>query len=117
MMQQGKVEVKGKNFFARFYATDEDAGNSYDMRFAAWNVNRAAKSDQEWFTNYATAYQLSGAVMGTNANESAAIARNFADYNILPAPISFIPKPTGQAGGVMHISEPTRLELESRIPG
>lgn len=96
-MQQGKIEVKGKNFFARVYATDEDAGNSYDMRFAAWNVNRAAKSDQEWFTNYATAYQLSGAVMGTNANESAAIARNFADYNVLPAQISFIPKPTGQA--------------------
>lgn len=97
MMQQGKIEVKGKNFFARVYATDEDAGNSYDMRFAAWNVNRAAKSDQEWFTNYATAYQLSGAVMGTNANESAAIARNFADYNVLPAPISFIPKPAGSA--------------------
>nr|WP_315223545.1 carboxypeptidase-like regulatory domain-containing protein [uncultured Flavobacterium sp.] len=97
MMQQAKVEVKGKNFFARFYATDEDAGNSYDMRFAAWNVNRAAKSDQEWFTNYATAYQLSGAVMGTNANQSAAIARNFADYNVLPAAISFIPTPTGSA--------------------
>lgn len=96
-MQQGKVEVKGKNFFARVYATTEDAGNSYDMRFAAWNVNRAAKSDQEWFTNYATAYQLSGAVMGTSANESAAIARNFADYNVLPAQISFIPKPTGSA--------------------
>ena len=95
MMQQAKAEVKGKNFFARFYATDEDAGSSYDMRFAAWNVNRAAKSDQEWFTNYATAYQYSGAVMGTNANESAAIARNFADYNVLPAAISFIPKPTG----------------------
>ncbi|MDA6068172.1 TonB-dependent receptor [Flavobacterium sp. AC] len=97
MMQQGKIEVKGKNFFARVYATDEDAGNSYDMRFAGWNVNRAAKSDQEWFTNYATAYQLSGAVMGTNANESATIARNFADYNILPAPISFIPAPKGSA--------------------
>ncbi|WP_394775184.1 carboxypeptidase-like regulatory domain-containing protein [Flavobacterium sp.] len=95
MMQQGKLEVKGKNFFARVYATDEDAGNSYDMRFAAWNVNRAAKSDQEWFTNYATAYQFSGAVMGTNANESAAIARNFADYNVLPAQISFIPASKG----------------------
>ncbi|MBS7232543.1 TonB-dependent receptor [Flavobacterium psychroterrae] len=94
-MQQGKIEVKGKNFFARVYATDEDAGNSYDMRFAAWNVNRAAKSDQEWFTNYATAYQFSGAVMGTNANESAAIARNFADYNVLPAPLSFIPASKG----------------------
>lgn len=97
MMQQGKIEVKGKNFFARVYATDEDAGNSYDMRFAAWNVNRAAKSDQEWFTNYATAYQLSGAVMGTNATESANIARNFADYNVLPAAISFIPAPKGSA--------------------
>ena len=96
-MQQAKVEIKGKNFFARVYATDEDAGNSYDMRFAAWNVNRAAKGDTEWFTNYATAYQYSGAVMGTNAAESAAIARNFADYNILPAQISFIPKPIGAA--------------------
>ena len=95
LMQQGKFEVKGKNFFGRIYFTSEDAGNSYDMRFAAWNVNRAAKSDQEWFTNYATAYQYAGAVMGTNANESAQIARNFADYNVLPAQISFIPKPTG----------------------
>ncbi|KAF2514525.1 TonB-dependent receptor [Flavobacterium foetidum] len=95
LMQQGKFEVKGKNFFGRVYFTSEDAGNSYDMRFAAWNVNRAAKSDQEWFTNYATAYQYAGAVMGTNANESAAIARNFADYNVLPSQISFIPQPTG----------------------
>ncbi|KAF2515360.1 TonB-dependent receptor plug domain-containing protein [Flavobacterium zhairuonense] len=97
LMQQGKFEVKGKNFFGRVYFTSEDAGDSYDMRFAAWNVNRAAKSDQEWFTNYATAYQYSGAVMGTNANESAAIARNFADYNILPPALSFLPKPTGSA--------------------
>ncbi|WDF59573.1 carboxypeptidase-like regulatory domain-containing protein [Flavobacterium sp. KACC 22758] len=95
LMQQGKFEVKGKNFFGRIYFTSEDAGNSYDMRFAAWNVNRTAKSDTEWFTNYATAYQYAGAVMGTNANESAAIARNFADYNVLPTQISFIPKPTG----------------------
>ncbi|UUF15364.1 MULTISPECIES: carboxypeptidase-like regulatory domain-containing protein [Flavobacterium] len=95
LMQQGKFEVKGKNFFGRVYFTSEDAGDSYDMRFAAWNVNRAAKSDTEWFTNYATAYQYAGAVMGTDANQSAAIARNFADYNVLPAAISFIPAPTG----------------------
>ena len=95
LMEQGKFEVKSKNFFGRVYFTSESAGDSYDMRFAAWNVNRAAKSDQEWFTNYATAYQYAGAVMGTNANESAQIARNFADYNVLPAQISFIPKPTG----------------------
>ena len=84
MMQQGKIEVKGKNFFARFYATDEDAGNSYDMRFAAWNVNRAWKSDTNWFTDYATAFQLSSATLGLNANDAAKYARNFADYNVSP---------------------------------
>ena len=96
-MQQSKIEIKGKNFFVRGYVTDEDAGNSYDMRFAAWNVNRAAKSDTEWFTNYATAYQLSGAVLGTNAQQSAANARNYADYNIKPTGLPFLPTPTGSA--------------------
>ena len=100
-MSQTKVEVKGKNFFARAYMTAEDAGDSYDMRFAAWNVNRAAKTDTEWFTNYATAFQLSGAVLGTDANVSAANARQFADYNILPAGLQGLPQfavaPTGKA--------------------
>lgn len=100
-MAQTKLEVKGKNFFARAYMTTEDAGDSYDMRFAAWNVNRAAKTDTEWFTNYATAYQLSGAVLGTDANVSAANARQFADYNILPAGLKGLPQfataPVGKA--------------------
>ncbi|MET0759277.1 MAG: TonB-dependent receptor [Flavobacterium sp.] len=91
-MDQTKIEVKGKNFFARAYMTTEDAGNSYDMRFAAWNVNRAAKSDTEWFTNYATAYQLSGAVMGVNADDAARIARQYADYNQLPAALQPLPQ-------------------------
>ena len=39
-MDQMKFEVKNKNFFARIYRSAEDAGDSYDMRFAAWNVNR-----------------------------------------------------------------------------
>jgi len=94
-MSQTKLEVKGKNFFARAYQSAEDAGDSYDMRFAGWNVNRAAKSDTEWFTNYATAYQLSGAVLGTNADQSAANARNYADYNVKPAGLPFLPTPTG----------------------
>ena len=99
-MAQTKLEVKGKNFFARAYMTTENAGDSYDMRFAAWNVNRAAKTDTEWFTNYATAYQLSGAVLGTDANVSAANARQFADYNVLPAGLQGLPQfavaPTGK---------------------
>ena len=88
-MDQTKVEIKGDNFFVRAYRTSENAGNSYDMRFAAWNVNRAAKSDQEWFTNYATAFQLSQAYLGSSASQAAAIGRNYADQNILPTTAGF----------------------------
>lgn len=91
-MNQTKLEFKGDNFFVRAYMTGEDAGNSYDMRFAAWNINRKAKSDVEWFTNYATAYQLSGAVMGSNAEQAAAIARQYADYNTLPTALQSLPQ-------------------------
>ena len=88
-MDQTKLEVKGKNFFARVYRTAEDAGDSYDTRFAAWNVNRAAKSDAEWFTNYATAFQLSQAYLGSNASQAAAIGRDYADHNNLPTTSGF----------------------------
>jgi outer membrane receptor protein involved in Fe transport len=83
-MSQTKIEVKGKNFFVRAYQTSENAGNSYDMRFAGWNVQRAAKSDTNWFTDYATAFQLSSATLGLNANEAANYARTFADTNMSP---------------------------------
>lgn len=83
-MSQTKIEIKGKNFFARAYRTSEDAGDSYDMRFAGWNVQRAAKSDTNWFTDYATSFQLSSAVLGLDANEAANYARTFADTNVSP---------------------------------
>jgi outer membrane receptor protein involved in Fe transport len=80
-MSQIKLEAKGKNFFVRAYRSAEDAGNSYDMRFAGLNVNRAAKSDTNWFTDYGKSFQLSSAVLGLNANDAANYARNFADNN------------------------------------
>lgn len=83
-MDQTKLEVKSKNFFVRGYMTTEDAGNSYDMRFAAWNVNRLAKSDTNWFTDYARAFQLSSAILGLNSNQAAGYARTFADTNMSP---------------------------------
>jgi len=104
IMQQTKIEVKNRNFFVRAYMTTEDAGDSYDMRFAGWNINRLAKTDQEWFTNYATAYQLSGATgVATTTAQQAAIGRQFADYNILDPGLAalnlpqFANAPTGSA--------------------
>jgi len=96
-MNQSKIEIQAKNFFVRAYVTGEDAGNSYDMRFAGWNMNRAAKSDQGWFTDYATAFlqsQIQGIVSTTTA--ASALARNFADNNISPAGLTAPLTPSGQ---------------------
>jgi len=101
IMQQSKIEIKNRNFFVRGYMTTEDAGDSYDMRFAGWNINRMAKSDVGWFTDYATAFQLSSAIMGANTNQAGAIARNYADNNQLPQQLVGLPQfaagPSGSA--------------------
>ena len=59
-LAQQKLELRGKNFFVRGYVTSEDAGNSYDSRFAAININRKWKSDQDWFRQYAGTYLVTG---------------------------------------------------------
>ncbi|HIP49076.1 MAG TPA: TonB-dependent receptor [Lutibacter sp.] len=53
-MDQVKLEFRGKNFFVRGYVTSEDAGDSYDMRFAGINMNKADAST--WFGTYVGAY-------------------------------------------------------------
>ncbi|NHM06586.1 TonB-dependent receptor [Flavobacterium sp. CYK-4] len=86
IMQQSKIEFKNKNFFLRGYMTTEDAGDSYDMRFAAWNVNRAAKSDAGWYRDYVTAYLQSQIGLGFTGTQAAQYARNFADNNVTAVP-------------------------------
>lgn len=51
-----KLELQGSNYFLRAYATLENAGSAYDMRFAAMNINRAWKSDTNWFAQYQMVY-------------------------------------------------------------
>ena len=61
-MQQHKFEIRNDNFFLRAYMTDENAGDSYDMRFAGINLNKQNAS--QWFGTYAGAYaQGAGAIM------------------------------------------------------
>ena len=95
LMQQVRFEVRNRNFFVRAYMTTEDAGDSYDMRFAAWNVNRAAKSDTGWFTDYASAFLQSQIFLGFNADQAAAAARNFATNNTPISGLNLVPN--GQA--------------------
>lgn len=78
IMNQTKLEFKGKNYFVRAYMTDENAGDSYDMRFAAWNVNRAWKSDSTWFGQYAGAF-VQATLGGATPEQAHAAGRTTAD--------------------------------------
>ena len=65
IMQQHKLELRNDNFFLRGYITTENSGDSYDMRFAAININRQWKrdapnpadpSEPSWFGDYARTF-------------------------------------------------------------
>lgn len=77
-MNQNKIELKKDNFFVRFYMTDEDAGDSYDMRFAGLAVNNMWKSNNTWFGEYAGAY-IQSTLAGQSPATSHLIARSIAD--------------------------------------
>ncbi|MEM6514854.1 MAG: TonB-dependent receptor [Bacteroidota bacterium] len=70
--QQHKLEVRNDNFFVRGYVVSDKAGDSYDMVFTGININRAWKSDADWFGDYIGAY--AGATLGgaTDAEAHAA---------------------------------------------
>ena len=88
-LQQHKIEIQNANFFVRGYITDEDAGNSYDMRFTAINVNRLWKSDQNWFGQYAGAF-VQGTLGGLNPEAAHVLARQTADTGrLLPGTTEF----------------------------
>ena len=78
LLHQHKLEVRTKNFFIRGYMTDEDAGNSYDSRFAAININRAWKGDSQWFGEYAGTY-VQATLSGANSDQAHAAARQQAE--------------------------------------
>lgn len=77
-LQYHKIELKGSNFFLRGYGSFENAGDSYDSRFLAWNINRSWKPDQQWFQEYAGTY-IGARMQGINQVAAHAAARNAAD--------------------------------------
>ncbi len=77
-LEQHRLEVRGKNFFLRGYTTSEDAGDSYDTRFAAININRSWKADNVWFGQYVAGY-TGATISGALPEQAHAIARQAAD--------------------------------------
>ena len=53
LFYQNRIEVRQKDkFFLRAYATNEDAGRSYDAFFTALLLQRESKSDADWAQDY-----------------------------------------------------------------
>jgi outer membrane receptor protein involved in Fe transport len=77
-MSQHKLEVKGKNFFARGYTTTEDGGESYDMQFTGLNVNNKWKDNTNWFGQYAGAF-VQATLAGQTPENAHIAARGVAD--------------------------------------
>ena len=77
-LEQHRLEFRGKNFFLRGYLTSEDAGDSYDTRFAAININRRWKDDNTWFGEYVGAF-VQGTLGGLVPDQAHALARQTAD--------------------------------------
>ncbi|SNR66592.1 TonB-dependent receptor [Lutibacter flavus] len=88
-MQQHKIEVRNDDFFVRAYMTDEDAGDSYDMRFAGINMNKASAT--EWFGVYVPTYlgAITGQIPGVTGGDSSvahAVARQNSDATVTLQP-------------------------------
>jgi outer membrane cobalamin receptor len=76
--QQHKLELRNDNFFLRGYLVSDNAGDSYDMVFTGIQINRAWKSDQDWFGDYIGAY-VGATLSGATDTEAHAAARSAAD--------------------------------------
>lgn len=64
---QNRIEVRKENkFFVRAYATNEDAGNSYDAYATAIILQNRAKSDRNWGVDYNNALESS---LGARMNQ------------------------------------------------
>jgi len=78
-MGQYKLEVKGKNWFLRGYTVQENSGDAYTATTAAIFINRAWKSDQNWFATYVGTYSGLIATAGYSPIQAHAAARSAAD--------------------------------------
>lgn len=78
---QGKLELKGSNFFIRGYKTQENAGDSYASSLAGQLLNeRWGGGSRVWYPTYVASY-LKALQSGSQVIDAHNIARGVADAN------------------------------------
>ncbi len=77
-LSQYAVDYHTDIFMVRGYLTQENTGKSYNMRSLAENMDRAFKSDDQWFADYSTAFN-SALTSQSSIAEAHKIARTTSD--------------------------------------
>ncbi|MCX7546427.1 TonB-dependent receptor [Xanthomarina sp. F1114] len=76
--QQHKIEVRNDNFFLRGYIVADKAGDSYDMTMTGIQINRAWKSDEQWFGDYINTF-AAATIGGATEDQAHDLARQAAE--------------------------------------
>jgi outer membrane receptor protein involved in Fe transport len=77
-LSQYAIDYHTDIFMIRAYLTQENTDKSYNMRSLAENMDRAFKSDDQWFTDYTTAYK-NAVTNGSTVADAHKIARTTSD--------------------------------------
>lgn len=77
-IQQHRVELRGANYFVRSYLTIENTTDSYNLGPAGATMDKAFKSDNDWYNDYRTGFQKAFN-QGLSSADSHHSARSFAD--------------------------------------
>ena len=98
-LTQHRLELRGKQFFVRWYSNAEDSHDSYNTRSLGQQINRTwvrdlngnvvtpDKADDTWFSRYTAAY--TGTIPNVSGNDQT-VARAFADQGrLLPGTPEF----------------------------
>lgn len=73
MLHQGAIEYTAPFLEVRGFTTFENTGKSHNIRSLAENMDRAFKSDNQWFVDYTSAYNaaVSGGAVVADAHQAA----------------------------------------------
>lgn len=96
---QFKWELKHKNWYARYYSTHENAGNSFNATITTRLFNESWKASSSWYPQYMAAY-VNALQLGAPNLAAHNAARSFADQG----------RPTGFIGNT------TRFQSIARTP-
>jgi len=77
-IQQHKVELRGVNYFVRSYLTVENTTDSYNLGPAGASMDKAFKSDNDWYNDYKSGFQQAFG-QGLSSAQSHQLARAAAD--------------------------------------